>query len=155
MAEFSLDTTWKIPAPIEKVWACLVDTAAWPLWWPYVAGIEELAENEKSGVNDIWRYNWLTCLPYNLSLDIRVTQYQPCRLINVEVTGDLKGCGTCRLSPEPLTSNTLICYEWKVQTCKPWMNWFSPLMKPVFIWNHNRVMKQGEAGLIRYLNAKS
>ena len=154
MPEFSLDTVWKIPAPLDRVWACLIDTASWPVWWPYVAAVEELAANDRSGIDDSRRYQWLTCLPYKLSLDIRLTRYEPCCLIDVEVSGDLKGYGSCRLAAEPSTSITVVCFKWNVRTCKPWMKRLSPLLRPVFIWNHNRVMQQGETGLIKYLNSQ-
>jgi hypothetical protein len=34
------------------------------------------------------------------------------------------------------------------------MNWFAPITRPVFAWNHARVMRIGELGLIRYFNSK-
>jgi hypothetical protein len=34
------------------------------------------------------------------------------------------------------------------------MNWFTTLTRPVFAWNHARVMRLGEQGLIRYFNSK-
>ncbi len=154
MPQFSLITTWLIPAHVEAVWSCLIDTEAWPSWWKYVVAVEEMATGDSSGINNIRRYFWRTCLPYNLMLNLRITQIQAPDLIVVEVKGDLQGNGRCRLSPLPAASHTRVEFTWDVQTCKPWMNWFTKLTRPVFIWNHARVMSFGEQGLIRYFNSK-
>lgn len=151
MPKFSLTTTWLIPAPIEAVWSCLIDTETWPTWWKYVEAVEETTSGEASGLNNIRKYHWRTCLPYYLILDLRVTCIQPKYLVSVEVSGDLRGDGCCRLSFQPGKSQTQVVFYWNVQTCKPWMNWFPRLTRPIFIWNHERVMKQGEQDLIRHL----
>jgi len=154
MPQFSLTTTWLIPAPVEAVWSCLIDTQTWPSWWKYVVAVEEMAAGDSSGIDNIRRYCWRTCLPYSLMLNIRVTQIQPNHLVVVEVKGDLHGNGNCRLSSLPDADHTRVEFDWNVQTCKPWMNWFTTLTRQVFIWNHARVMKHGEQGLIRYINSK-
>lgn len=152
MPDFSLKTNWIIPAPVEKVWLCLVDTESWPSWWSYVASVEENSAGKVSGINNVRRYHWRTSLPYHLLLDLRVIQIQPCNYVEVEVTGDLIGHGSCRLSYQPQMSYTDIQFNWNVRTCKPWMSWLAPLTRPVFIWNHSQVMKQGEQGLIKRLS---
>jgi hypothetical protein len=91
MPQFSLTTTWLIPAPVEAVWSCLIDTQTWPSWWKYVVAVEEMAAGHSSGINNIRRYYWRTCLPYSLMLTLRVTQIQAHQLVVVEVKGDLQG----------------------------------------------------------------
>jgi hypothetical protein len=152
MPQFSLTTVWFIPSPIEAVWPCLIDTQAWPSWWKYVDAVEEIAAGDSTGVSNIRQYYWHTCLPYSLMLNLCVTQIQPNHLVVVEVNGDLQGVGRCRLSSIPAANHTRVVFNWEVQTCKPWMNWFTALTRPVFAWNHTQVMKHGEQGLIRYLN---
>lgn len=153
MPQFFLTTTWLIPAPLNAVWSCLVDTETWPFWWKYVVAVEEMTAGNPSGVNNIRRYYWRTCLPYSLMLNLRVTQIQPHQFVVVEVKGDLHGNGRCRLS-SIAANRTQVEFNWDVQTCKPWMNWFTTLTRPVFIWNHARVMRLGEQGLIRYVTSK-
>ena len=149
---FALTTTWRIPASIEAVWACLVDTEAWPAWWKYVEAVEETAPGETSGLNNTRKYCWRTCLPYRLMLSLRVTSICPKHRVTVEVSGDLRGDGCCQFSYHPDQAQTQVIFYWHVQTCKPWMNWLTTLTRPVFIWNHGRVMKQGELGLISHLS---
>ena len=152
MSEFCLTTTWSIPAPVDAVWACLVDTETWPFWWKYVVAVEQTAAGDSSGINNTRQYNWCTCLPYHLLLTLRVTEIQPSNFVVVEVAGDLQGSGRCQLAYQLATNQTQVVFEWHVKTCKPWMNWFSVLTRPIFAWNHARVMKQGEQDLIRYLS---
>jgi hypothetical protein len=152
MPKFSLTTTWLIPASIEDVWSCLIDTQTWPSWWKYVASVDETATGESSGLDNIRRYYWRTCLPYSLVLDLRIIEIEPCQRIVAEVKGDLQGEGRCYLCLDPITGHTQIEFCWQVQTCRPWMNWLHKLTRPIFAWNHNRVMKHGEQSLIRYLS---
>lgn len=153
MPAFFLTTVWTIPAPIEKVWLCLLDTENWCNWWHYVVKVEETEIGDLSGLNNSRRYLWRTCLPYSLMLNLRVTELHAYQLVSVEVTGDLYGQGCCRLFPV-MHSITQIEFNWNVSTCKPWMNHFSWLLRPIFTWNHARVMQNGEQSLIRYLTTK-
>ena len=154
MPQFSLTTVWTIPAPIEKVWLCLLDTENWTTWWHYVVSVEELNRGEPSGLNNTRRYLWRTCLPYHLSLDLRVTQLQATHFVSVAVSGDLQGVGYCRLLANPDTASTQVEFNWQVKTCKPWMNYFTRWTQPIFVWNHTKVMQSGEQSLIRYLATK-
>ena len=86
-------------------------------------------------------------------LNLRVTQIKAPHLVVVEVNGDLQG-GSCRLSPLLDADHTHVEFNWDVKTCKPWMNWFTTLTRPVFARKHAQVMRLGEQGLIRYVNAK-
>ncbi len=149
MTYFSLKTIWKIPAPVDPVWNIVSDTEKWPLWWKYVRNVEELNAGDPSGVNNLRRYYWSTCLPYQLVLDLFITRLEPCRLIETRVAGDLEGEGRCRFSSQ--NHFTVLQYDWNVQLCKPWMKRIAPVARPVFVWNHEQVMKKGEQSLIQRL----
>ena len=149
MAYFSLQTTWQIPAPDDVVWKIVSDTEQWPLWWKYVRKVEELSPGDPSGVNNLRRYYWSTCLPYQLILDLCITRIEPCKLIETSVSGDLEGEGRCLFSRR--NNLTILRYDWNVELCKPWMKWFAPIARPVFEWNHQQVMKQGEQSLIQHI----
>ena len=49
---------------------------------------------------------------------------------------------------------TVVRYDWSVDVTKPWMVWLAPLLKPVFKWNHDAVMRAGGVGLARRLSTK-
>ncbi|PKM12578.1 MAG: polyketide cyclase / dehydrase and lipid transport [Gammaproteobacteria bacterium HGW-Gammaproteobacteria-3] len=154
MPDFSLKTTWRIPAPIALVWDSLIHTETWPDWWRYVASVTELEPGLPDGLANTRSYCWRTALPYDLHLEMTVIRLVPCRTITVAVSGDLTGTGQCTFSVEAETEVTCVEFYWQVQTCKPWMNRLSILTRPVFEWNHAEVMKQGESGLIAYLGIR-
>jgi hypothetical protein len=155
MSDFSLTTRWLIPASVAEVWGCLVATENWPSWWEYVAMVDETATGNSLGINNVRRYLWRTCLPYDLAIDLRVTQMHPYRSITAEVTGDLIGSGDCAITYRENEAATELIFTWNVSLAKSWMKLLGGVARPVFVWNHERVMKSGEEGLIRHLTAHS
>jgi len=45
-------------------------------------------------------------------------------------------------------------YEWTVDTKKRWMDLLSPMLAPIFRWNHDQVMAEGGRGLARHLGVR-
>jgi len=152
-SHFSLETVWRIPARPDLVWLYLADSEKWPQWWSYVESVEEITAGERSGIGNIRNYHWSTCLPYSLFLTMESIEIIPYRRLAVEVKGDLQGTGFCELRSNKLCQLTQVTFFWDVEVCKPWLKLLAIIAKPVFIWNHNRVMKQGERGLIRRINS--
>jgi len=151
MSDFSLTTRWLIPAPIDQVWDCLMATEHWSSWWRYVARVDNAADDDALGVDSVRRYLWRTCLPYSLALDLRVTKITPGRSFTVEVTGDLIGSGSCALAYQENEAATELLFVWNVSLAKAWMKRWTGIARPLFVWNHRRVMKSGEEGLTRHL----
>lgn len=46
---------------------------------------------------------------------------------------------------------TVVRYDWCVHTTCAWMNALVPLLRPVFQWNHDAMMREGGAALARLL----
>ncbi|MGR8940278.1 MAG: SRPBCC family protein [Gammaproteobacteria bacterium] len=151
MHEFSLTTRWMIPAPVEKVWHCLASIENWPSWWRYVERVEEIRAGDLTGINAISRYVWRTSLPYRLTIDMHFTRVVNHRSVEVVVTGDLVGRGRCSLHYRADEGMTELNFIWNVIPEKFWMKLLSAVAYPLLEWNHARVMKSGERGLIRQL----
>jgi len=66
--------------------------------------------------------------------------------------GQLNGQGLWEFSPAE--SSTRVRYTWSVSLTEPWMRRLRFVAAPIFRWNHNAVMRAGEIGLARHLNAK-
>ena len=66
--------------------------------------------------------------------------------------GQLDGEGLWLLRAED--GFTDVTYVWRVRLVKRWMRWLAPLLSPVFRWNHDGVMRAGEAGLRHYLKTR-
>jgi uncharacterized protein YndB with AHSA1/START domain len=147
MAQYSFLSTWCVAAPIERVWDVLSDPEAYPEWWKGVrrAKIIEPGEDGGTGVGTLYRLQWRSKLPYTLEFDSRVTRIEPPHVMQGQASGELAGVGLWRLFDSPL--GTVALYDWNVATTRAWMNWLTPVARPVFAWNHDYVMRQGAQGL--------
>lgn len=155
MAEgFDLVSDWVLDAPPGEVWAVLRAVEAWPLWWPSVRRVATLAAGDSDGIGAAHRLVWQGALPYRLAITTEVAAIEPGRRIAVRARGDVEGAGTWTLRPEG-GSGTAVRYVWRVGVDKAWMRRLLPILKPIFAWNHGKVMVAGEAGLRRHLATRA
>jgi hypothetical protein len=80
---------------------------------------------------------------------MRTTRIQRPDLLEGEASGDLQGIGRWRL--QRAQAGTLVRYDWCVNLDKSWMRALLPVLRPVFEWNHDGLMRAGCEGLSRYL----
>ena len=88
---------------------------------------------------------WRSLLPYRVEFEVTATKVERFSLMEGQATGDLEGTGRWRLYEQD--GVTAVLYEWDVATTKPWMNRMAPLLRPVFEWNHDWVMRRGGEGI--------
>jgi Polyketide cyclase / dehydrase and lipid transport len=148
-SHFDLVSQWRIHAPVDRVWAALAEPASWPRWWPYVREVRTLREGETGGVGAVRRIDWLTRLPYRIVIEVECVEAVRHQRLRGRSSGQLDGEGLWLLRAEP--GYTDVTYVWRVTLKRRWMRWLSPLLAPVFRWNHDGVMRAGEAGLRRLL----
>ncbi len=151
MGRYEFLTSWCVDAPIERVFAVLRDSAAYPEWWRGVTAVEVLEPGDADGVGELARSSWRSVLPYTLRFDSRVTRVEAPYLLEGRATGELEGVGAWHLFAG--RGSTAVLYTWHVRTTKLWMNVWGPLPRPVFRWNHDRIMHAGGVGLARRLGA--
>lgn len=151
MAEYRLLTIWRIEAPLEAVYAAIHNTADWPVWWPGVQKVEEVAAGDANGINSVLRYSWQGQLPYQMVFEVRATRIETDLAIEGAAQGDLEGVGRWHFSNEGAVS--VVRYEWHVHTTRWWMNLLTPLARSLFIRNHGGLMRQGAEGLAALLGA--
>lgn len=149
--DFVLLSRWRIAAPVRAVWQSLSDSQGWPLWWPYVRSVRLLRQDSRGEVGSERRIEWGSALGYGLTLDVTTTRIVKDREIEGIAHGDLDGVGLWRLDSDG--NVTLVTYRWAVSLRKPWMRQLLPVLRPVFAWNHNAVMRAGARGLARHLAA--
>jgi len=149
MTQFSLQTSWHLDAPVERVWEALVAVENWPRWWRFLQAVTELEHGHNGGVGSLQRYTWSSKLPYRLTFEMLTTTLERPTLIEGIAVGDLNGIGRWHL--RALGQSAIVRYEWRVSTGRPWMTLLGPLLAPIFTWNHNQVMLEGGRGLAHYL----
>lgn len=125
------------------------DVEGWPGWWRAVRKVELLNAGGADGIGAVRRLTWVTALPYTLTFDVELVRIEPGRLSEGRAFGELDGTGIWTLYEEK--GGTHVRYDWRVDVTKAWMRLLAPLLRPVFAWNHNVVMRWGEEGLRRRL----
>lgn len=142
---FELVSHWRIAAPLDRVWAEIVDVDAWPSWWRAVRKVERLRDGDIEGIGAVRRITWATALPYTITFDVESTRSEPMYQLEGRATGELNGVGIWTLTSDG--DITTVRYDWRVDLGKAWMRAFAPILRPAFAWNHNVLMGWGEADL--------
>ena len=146
---FDLVTHWHIDAPLERVWEAIAAPQDWPRWWRAVKRVEPIDTGDANGVGAVGRVTWRTALPYTIELVTRTTRIEPLRAIEAEARGELVGTGLWTFTPAG--DATHLRYDWNVEVQKPWMRLCAPALHPLFVWNHDVVMRWGEEGLRKWV----
>ena len=149
MEYYQFATFWRINSPLPAVWDLIYHSEHWPEWWRGLESVVELDKGDENGLGNLRRYTWKGALPYRLTFDIRTTRIQLQVLIEGVSSGDLDGTGIWRFSREG--DLTVVRYDWRVQTAKRWMNALVPVARPLFRWNHDKIMEWGRKGLVKRL----
>lgn len=152
MAAYAFVTRWRFDAPIEQVWDAIRDYRAWPRWWPAITKAEQLRAGDAQGLGEVVEFVFRTRLGYRLGFQMTTTAIAPPHRLEGTASGELAGTGRWQLSAEQGTTH--VVYYWNVETTRWWMRLFAPIARPAFNWNHDQVMKSGEAGLTRLLAAR-
>ena len=148
--EFRIVTRWTVEAPIARVAEILTDAERFPDWWGEVyLGIEVEAPGDENGIGRRVRVHSKGWLPYHIHwTGTLVEDDRPHRWV-IEATGDLTGRGEWRLTQNGPLAEAV--YDWRVTADRPLFRLLSPILSPIFAWNHRWAMAKGEAGLKREL----
>ena len=152
MARYRFVTTWFLEAPVEPVWDAIYDTDSWPSWWPGVRRVEELVPRGEDGVGGVSRFTFRSLLPYDLSFEMRSVRVERHRTLEGVASGQLAGGGRWSFFTQP--GRTAVAYHWDVETTERWMNALTPIARPLFAWNHDRLMDAGGRGLAALLGVR-
>ena len=100
-----------------------------------------------------WRIAVLTkgWLPYKLRWTIETIRMEKPNLIEFKASGDF-ATDSSKWILRPEGKGTLVTLDWNPKVEKPIVKFLSPVLKPVFEWNHHWAMNRGEKQLAEYLN---
>jgi uncharacterized protein YndB with AHSA1/START domain len=143
---YHFEDHWHVPFPIEKVYDVLARPEEYPRWWRGVYLSATRLDSEEKRVAVVAR----GLLPYKLRFTIEsVTQEKPC-LIAFRASGDFV-TDLSRWLLEPRGGGTAVTLEWNPRVEKPIVKFLSPVLKPVFRWNHEWTMRRGEKMIAEFL----
>ena len=144
--DYKFHSHWRVTATPEEVTEILSDGNDLPRWWPDVyLQVEEV----EPGVYKLLTKGWL---PYKLRWSFRVTERNHPHGFSLEAWGDLEGSGVWKFSRDG--DFTDIDYDWTVYARKPLLRVLSPVLKPLFEWNHRWAMARGEESLKREIERR-
>ncbi len=150
--KFQLVSEWHLAAPPEAVWDVLNRPEAWPQWWPEIRRVRLLVPGDGKDEGAVRRTWWTSRLPYGFVIDFTTRAVEKPHLLVVEANGDLAGMGRWEIAAIPV--GTRVRYVWQVHPRKTWMRWLTPLLAPMFAWNHHAVMRDGAVGMARHLGVE-
>jgi hypothetical protein len=139
-------THWRVRGTLQEVVDIIGDAADLVRWWPAVyLRVDVLEEGGEKGLGkvvDLYTKGWL---PYTLRWQFRVTDVHDDGFALV-AQGDFEGRGIWTFQPDGLWVD--ITYDWKISAEKPFLRYFSFIMKPIFSANHRWAMAKGEESLV-------
>jgi hypothetical protein len=148
---FRFDERWEIPGDgVDEVYDVLARGELLPLWWKGVyLEAEKLGGGETPKVGDRLRVKARGALPYRLNFVIEAAELDPGRRVSVKTVGDFDGRWTAILTPS--RDGTQVRLFWEVTVLQPILRRLSPLLRPIFAWNHRWTTPRGEKGLREFL----
>ncbi|HZP25762.1 MAG TPA: SRPBCC family protein [Dehalococcoidia bacterium] len=152
-AEYVFIDEWDVHAPIESVFHALSDARTYPLWWkPVYIGVSAGEGPVEAGAVAMQHFKGR--LPYHLRTRAEVTRYEPPHLIESKVTGDLSGTGIWTLT-QAGPDTVHVKFDWRVAADRPFIRLLTPILRPLFRWNHNWAIARAKEGLEPYARSHS
>lgn len=140
--QYQFQTVWRVGAPRAVLYEILKEGQSYPRWWPDVYLTARFTPSGRADhVGD--RVDLLTkgWLPYRLHWTAATERLSPPERIEISASGDFVGEGSWQLEPEGET--TRITFDWRIRADKPLLRLLSPILKPLFRWNHHWAMSTG------------
>ena len=143
---YRFEDCWRVPFSAEKVWEVLSRPEDYPRWWRGVYLSAKRLDNSGKRVAIVAKGR----LPYKLRFTIETLRTEKPSLIEFRATGDFV-TDVSRWVLKPEGEGTSVTLEWNPKVEKPLVKILSPILKPLFYWNHEWTMKRGRRQIVEYL----
>lgn len=137
----------------EQLWE-LVDHFEDIDFWQGVSFAKVKQTGDTNGVGDEYECTFRTKMLFTLKILLKVADKSKPNQFKLMVEGPLAGEGTCYLEELDDGQATLIRCVWEVRLDHSMLRMSNPVMRPVYVWSHNKVMDEGVAGVGRHLQAR-
>jgi uncharacterized protein YndB with AHSA1/START domain len=145
-AEYQFIDEWDVDAPIEAVFEAIADARTYPEWWrPVYLSVEADGPPE---VGRVSRQHFKGRLPYTLKTESRIVRLEPPHEVEAHVTGDLSGRGIWTLTETG--GHVHVRFDWRVNADRGFIRVLTPVLRPLFRWNHNWAVARAMEGLEPY-----
>ena len=144
--EYVFIDEWEVSAPLEAVFDALADARTYPEWWKPV--YIEVESDGPPAPGRSSRQHFKGRLPYTLKITSTIVRLDSPRSFEIEVVGDLSGRGVWTLTPRD--DRVQILFDWRVNADRPLLRVLTPVLRPLFRWNHNWSIERAREGLEPY-----
>jgi Polyketide cyclase / dehydrase and lipid transport len=142
MASYSFVDEWRIAASPEDIYALLSCPREYPEWWGE-AFLEGEGDSGPAAPGKRARLLTRGWLPYRLRWELEcVEAIVPTRL-DSRIRGDFEGRGVWTITKLD-DGATRVVLEWDIDVRKRLVRHLTPILRPVFRWNHSWAMRHGE-----------
>jgi carbon monoxide dehydrogenase subunit G len=152
VAHYKFESEWELEAPIDRVFELLTHPEDFQRWWPSVTDSRRIEEGDDDGVGAVAAYTLQSPVFYSMDFQAKALEVDRPRRIHTLVRGDLIGTGTYLL--EQQQSRTKVVFLWYVATTRRWMNLVAPVARPLFVWAHHHVMREGATAMAAQLGGR-
>jgi uncharacterized protein YndB with AHSA1/START domain len=143
--EYRFVDRWLVPAPVEEAYDAIGNTLAYPTWW----GATFLAVEGDAGPPQPGRHAKILSrgkLPYKLRWEAEIDAADAPHGFSFTMHGDFVGSGAWAFEPAG-GGETAATFTFAPRVEKPVVKQLSPLLKPLFAWNHRWAMEHGQRGI--------
>jgi uncharacterized protein YndB with AHSA1/START domain len=144
--EYLFVDEWDVDAPQERVFDALADARTYPDWWTPI--YKEVRSDGPPEVGRASTQRFSAKLPYTLETVSTIASMDRPGGFEVEVVGDLRGHGKWTLTPRD--GKVHVRFDWRVHADRAVLRYLTPLLRPVFRWNHNEAIKAAMKNLEPY-----
>ncbi len=145
-SEYVFIDEWDVDAPQEAVYDALADARTYPEWWkPVYIAVDADGPPEVGAVS---HQEFKGRLPYHLKIKSTIVAADRPNQFEIEADGDLRGKGVWTLTP--VDGKTHVRFDWRVYADRPLLRYLTPVLRPVFRWNHNWSIERAIEGLEPY-----
>jgi uncharacterized protein YndB with AHSA1/START domain len=148
--EYVFVDEWDVDAPIEAVFDALADARTYPDWWRPVYLSAE-AEGPVA-VGQVSRQYFKGRLPYKLKTRSEIVRLERPHVLEANVDGDLRGRGLWTLTPTD--GKVHVRFDWQAFADRPLLRRLTPILRPLFRWNHNWAIARAKEGLEPYARSR-
>jgi hypothetical protein len=109
---------------------------------------------EEPGPGVTTRQHFKGRLPYTLKTSSKIVVFDPPSHFQVDVVGDLTGTGKWTIAPDD-RGKVHVRFDWIVHADRPLLRYLTPILRPIFRWNHNWSVARAREGLEPYARSRA
>ena len=144
--EYVFVDEWDVRAPVEEVFEAIADVRAYPAWWRPV-----YIEVEADGPPAVGRRStqlFKGRLPYRLRTRSELVRLERPNAIERTFEGHLSGRSLWTFTRTD--EGTHVRFAWRVNADRPLLRYLTPILRPLFRWNHGWAVARAQEGLEPY-----